>query len=224
MGDRVKRLALWFLAACIVIGVIAGCGRKSDAPGRGIPAQASTIREEESTESSAAREEESTEASSVQEEENPEVSAVREEENTEASSVQEEKNPEVSAAEEEENTEIPAVREDGAYTSKEEVAAYLHEFGRLPGNYLTKKEAEELGWDSRQGNLWDVAPGMSIGGSRFGNYEGLLPDQKGRKYFECDIDYEGGYRGAKRMIYSNDGLIFYTEDHYQTFEQLYGQE
>lgn len=213
MGDRVKRLALWFLTACIVLGVIAGCGRKPDAPGRGISAQASPVREEESTE-----------ASDGQEDERAQASAVREEENTEASNGQEEENPEASASGEEENTEVPAVREDGAYTSKEEVAAYLHEFGRLPGNYLTKKEAEELGWDSRQGNLWDVAPGMSIGGSRFGNYEGLLPDQKGRKYFECDIDYEGGYRGAKRMIYSNDGLIFYTEDHYQTFEQLYGQE
>ena len=38
---------------------------------------------------------------------------------------------------------------------------------------------------------------------------------------ECDIDYDGGYRGPKRLIYSNDGLVFYTEDHYKTFEQLY---
>lgn len=66
-----------------------------------------------------------------------------------------------------------------------------------------------------------MAPGKSIGGSHFGNYEGMLPEKKGRKYYECDLEYEGGYRGAKRLIYSNDGLIFYTEDHYQTFEQLY---
>ena len=77
------------------------------------------------------------------------------------------------------------------------------------------------GWDSKEGNLWDVAYGKSIGGSRFGNYEGQLPSQKGRTYYECDIDYEGGYRGPERLIYSNDGLIFYTSDHYQTFEQLY---
>lgn len=114
-----------------------------------------------------------------------------------------------------------SIEETGAYTSKDQVALYLHTYGHLPDNYMTKKEAEALGWDSRQGNLWEVAPGMSIGGSRFGNYEGLLPDKKGRKYFECDIDYEGGYRGAKRIIYSNDGLIFYTEDHYKTFDQLY---
>ena len=113
------------------------------------------------------------------------------------------------------------VTEDGEYTSKEEVAAYLHQFGHLPSNYITKKEAEALGWDSREGNLWEVAPGKSIGGSRFGNYEGSLPDKDGRKYFECDIDFEGGYRGKKRIVYSNDGLIYYTEDHYKTFEKLY---
>ena len=115
------------------------------------------------------------------------------------------------------------IEEDGVYTSKDEVAAYLHIYGRLPQNYITKKEAEKAGWDSRKGNLWEVAPGMSIGGSHFGNYEGALPDKKGRKYYECDIDYDGGYRGAKRLIYSSDGLIFYTEDHYNTFEQLYSQ-
>lgn len=111
--------------------------------------------------------------------------------------------------------------EHGSYNTKDEVALYLHTYGRLPDNYITKKEAQELGWDSKKGNLKDVAPGMSIGGSHFGNYEGQLPEKDGRKYYECDLDYDGGYRGAKRLIYSNDGLIFYTEDHYKTFEQLY---
>lgn len=114
-----------------------------------------------------------------------------------------------------------AIREDGEYSGKEEVAAYLHLYGHLPSNYISKKEAEQLGWNSREGNLWDVAPGKSIGGSRFGNYEGNLPEAKNRKYYECDIDFDGGYRGPKRIIYSSDGLIFYTEDHYKTFEQLY---
>jgi ribonuclease T1 len=113
------------------------------------------------------------------------------------------------------------IAEDGSYTSKEDVALYLHTYGHLPSNYITKKEAEELGWNSKEGNLWDVAPGKSIGGSRFGNYDGNLPEADGRKYYECDIGYEGGYRGAERIIYSNDGLIYYTEDHYKTFEQLY---
>lgn len=65
---------------------------------------------------------------------------------------------------------------------------------------------------------------MSIGGDRFGNREGLLPTAKGRKYYECDIDFDGTYRGAKRIVYSNDGLIYYTEDHYESFELLYGEE
>ena len=115
-----------------------------------------------------------------------------------------------------------SVTEDGEYTSKEEVAEYIHLFGHLPDNYITKREAEDLGWVSSKGNLWKVAPGKSIGGSRFGNYEGLLPDKKGRKYYECDIDFDGSYRGPERIIYSNDGLIYYTADHYKTFEQLYG--
>ena len=116
------------------------------------------------------------------------------------------------------------VEEDGEYTSKDEVAAYIHEFGHLPDNYITKKEAKKLGWVSSEGNLDEVAPGKSIGGDYFGNYEGSLPEKKGRDYYECDIDYTGGYRAEKRIIFSNDGLIFYTEDHYNTFEQLYGED
>jgi ribonuclease len=113
------------------------------------------------------------------------------------------------------------IEENGNYTSKEEVALYIHTYGKLPVNYITKKQAQELGWDPEKGNLSDILPGMSIGGNVFGNYEGALPRAGGRRYFECDIDYEGGYRGAKRIVYSNDGLVFYTEDHYNTFEQIY---
>ena len=116
-----------------------------------------------------------------------------------------------------------AISESSAYSSKDEVAEYLHEFGHLPPNYLTKKEAQDLGWVASKGNLWEVAPGKSIGGDRFGNREGLLPEASGRKYYECDIDFDGSYRNAKRIIYSNDGLIFYTEDHYESFRQLYGE-
>ena len=111
--------------------------------------------------------------------------------------------------------------EDGSYSTKEEVALYIHTYGKLPSNYVTKKEAQKAGWDSKKGNLASVLPGKSIGGDRFGNYEGLLPKSDSRKYYECDVDYWGGYRSAKRIIYSNDGLIYYTEDHYRSFEQLY---
>lgn len=116
-----------------------------------------------------------------------------------------------------------SVTEDGVYDSKEEVALYIHLFGHLPSNYITKKEAEKLGWPG--GSLEPYAPGKCIGGSRFGNYEGLLPDAKGRVWTECDIDTRGAKsRGAKRIVFSNDGLIYYTGDHYEHFELLYGEE
>lgn len=110
------------------------------------------------------------------------------------------------------------VNEGEFYYSAEDVAAYLRTFGALPPNYITKEEATELGWDSSKGNLWDVADGYVIGGNRFGNREGLLPDAKGRKWFECDVDYEGGYRNERRLVYSDDGLIYFTDDHYSSFE------
>lgn len=116
------------------------------------------------------------------------------------------------------------IRESGEYTSKDEVAEYIHLYGHLPDNYITKNEAKKLGWVSKEGNLGEVAPGKSIGGDHYGNYEGLLPEKAGRSYTECDIDSDGGYRGAKRIIFSNDGLIYYTEDHYETFDLLYGEE
>lgn len=113
------------------------------------------------------------------------------------------------------------VKEDGTYTSKEEVSVYIHTYGHLPSNYITKNEAKDLGWVSSKGNLDEVAPGKSIGGDRFGNYDKMLPIEEDRIYYECDIDFDGGYRNEKRIIYSDDGLIFYTGDHYETFEQLY---
>ena len=115
------------------------------------------------------------------------------------------------------------VTEDGVYDSKEEVALYIHLYGHLPSNYITKKEAEALGWPG--GSLEPYAPGKCIGGSYFGNYEKKLPTAPGRKWTECDIDTLGANkRGAKRIIFSNDGLIYYTGDHYETFELLYGEE
>ena len=111
--------------------------------------------------------------------------------------------------------------EDGSYTTAEDVCAYLLEYGRLPSNFITKKEAEALGWPG--GSLEPYAPGKCIGGDRFGNYEGKLPKAKGRTWTECDINTLGKRsRGAERIIFSNDGLIYYTGDHYDTFELLAG--
>jgi hypothetical protein len=116
----------------------------------------------------------------------------------------------------------PDLDENGTYTSKDEVAWYLHTYGHLPSNYITKSEAEDAGWKSGGKSLAQACPGKSIGGDRFGNREKRLPVAKGRIWYECDIDYAGQKsRNAKRILYSNDGLIYYTEDHYQTFERLY---
>lgn len=126
-------------------------------------------------------------------------------------------------ASEEEAEDATVPDEHGTYTGKEDVAAYIHTYGHLPDNFITKKDAEKLGWSG--GSLEPYAPGKCIGGSRFGNYEGILPEKDGRTYTECDIDTLGAEkRGAKRIVFSNDGLIYYTEDHYETFELLYGEE
>lgn len=118
--------------------------------------------------------------------------------------------------------EPAVIDENGIYTSKEDVALYLYTYGKLPNNFITKKEAQALGWPG--GSLEPYAPGKCIGGDRFGNYEGLLPTN--HKYTECDIDTLGAKsRGAKRIVFSNDcSLIYYTDDHYESFTLLYGEE
>ncbi|WP_425538417.1 ribonuclease domain-containing protein [Microaceticoccus formicicus] len=122
--------------------------------------------------------------------------------------------------EQEDKAEEASVVQGKSYYEKEEVAEYIHKFGELPQNYLTKSEAAKLGWESREGNLWDVTDKGVIGGDRFGNREKKLPNKSGRTYYECDVNYSGGHRGAERLVYSNDGLIFYSPDHYNTFEEL----
>lgn len=107
------------------------------------------------------------------------------------------------------------------YFSDEEVALYLYVFRELPANYLTKNEAYDLGWVSSKGNLWSIGNGLVIGGDRFGNREGRLPDARGRQWYEADVNYEGGFRGSERILFSNDGLIYVTFDHYETFTLLY---
>lgn len=114
----------------------------------------------------------------------------------------------------------PVLDPDGWYTTKEDVALYLYTYGELPGNFITKSEARALGWSG--GGLDGYADGKSIGGDRFGNYEGLLPDGD---YHECDVNtMHASSRGAERIVYSADGRIYYTNDHYESFTLLYGEE
>ncbi len=126
--------------------------------------------------------------------------------------------PETEASTEVLSEEEPEIVWGESYTTPEDVAEYLYLYGELPENFITKKDARELGWESSEGNLWEVAPGMSICGDYFGNYEGLLPEGE---YRECDVNYDGGYRGSERIIFGEDGSVYYTDDHYESFTQLY---
>lgn len=204
---------------CLTLLLLAVCRKKKPVPT--VPETASfPVITTEAERPTVAPVPQSTEAPTA----SPATSAPQTEADTQASDRTE---PETAAPEDPAQETTPSgrtVTEDGQYSSKEEVALYLHLYGHLPSNYLTKSEAEDRGWVASKGNLWKVTDHMSIGGDRFGNREGNLPTKKGRRYFECDIDYQGGRRGAKRIIYSNDGLIYYTEDHYETFTLLYGDE
>ncbi len=106
-------------------------------------------------------------------------------------------------------------------TDPQQIVNYLEIYGELPENFITKDEAKALGWDNRYNYVGEVAPGKSIGGDRFGNYEGLLPGKKGRTWYECDANYRGKKRGAERVLFSSDGLYYYTDDHYQSFTQMF---
>lgn len=125
-----------------------------------------------------------------------------------------------STNEDQSNQNSNEIDSEGHYTDAQNVKDFIEAFNELPDNYLTKDEAYDLGWEPQKGNLHDVAPGMSIGGDYFGNFESLLPEAEGRNYYEADINYDGGHRGAERLVFSNDGLYFYTADHYETFEEL----
>ena len=97
---------------------------------------------------------------------------------------------------------------------------FMKHLNLLPDNYVSKQAAEKSGWKNYKGNLRQVAPGASIGGDVFFNKKGELPHSPGRIWYEADINYTGGYRNNQRLLYSNDGLIFVTYDHYYTFYEI----
>ena len=198
-----KRIAAFLLAVCMGL-LLVGCD-----PGYELTEPVMTAVSSQ------------TEQNLTTETEQPTTETVTESETeavTETETEPETLSPPVTAVPPEDEPLLPSVEKDGSYTSPEDVAEYIHTFGTLPANFITKKEAQALGWVSSEGNLQDVAPGMSIGGDYFGNREGLLPEGS---YHECDVNYTGGYRGSERLIYGADGSIYYTNDHYQTFSQLY---
>lgn len=197
-----RRWRYLFGAFLLAAGLLAGCAD-------GVAPTQQPAQEQESDSRQEQEQEIAQEEGSRQE---PEQEPAQEADSQQETAQEEEKEPET------------RILEEGTYTSKEEVAEYIAVYGHLPDNFITKKEAKALGWVSSEGNLAQAAPGKSIGGDYFGNFEGILPEKEGREYHECDIDSDGGYRGAKRIVYSNDGLVYYTEDHYETFELLYGEE
>ena len=207
-----KKRSLWLcllLAAILSLSLLAGCGKGSgQAQENSSSEQSVSSRTQE-----AGREDE--EELILYEEEDMQDDAYAEDEET---AYEEDNSDQQVPAQGTENTEkAQLIDEIGSYTTKEDVALYIHTYGKLPHNFITKKEAQKLGWTG--GSLEPYAPGKCIGGNYFGNYEGLLPDGN---YKECDIDTLGKKsRGAKRIIYSDDGRIYYTGDHYKTFEQLY---
>ncbi|MBD1227216.1 ribonuclease domain-containing protein [Xenorhabdus griffiniae] len=105
-------------------------------------------------------------------------------------------------------------------TEQNRVADYLRQHHTLPDYYITKKQARRLGWNARAGNLCEVLPGKAIGGDKFSNREHKLPTKSGRHWFEADVNYRCGHRGSDRLLYSNDGFIYLTVDHYNSFTRL----
>lgn len=205
------------LLTMIFVLVLAGCSAEDTS--ELISDSMSSVSVSEESESS------EEEINSSSEDDTSESSENEYDSSSEEDTIDSESSEETEISEDVEPTEpqTEAIDPEGSYTTKEDVALYIHTYNCLPPNFMTKKEAQALGWPG--GSLEPYAPGMCIGGNYFGNYEGLLPEKDGRSYTECDIDTLGAdSRGAKRIVFSNDGLIYYTEDHYESFELLYGEE
>ena len=215
MRKKNLKLLLLLITAVIALGLFAGCkkkAKKTEAPTTTTTA-AETVTE--TTEAPTTTEKPTTEPTT---EKAPTTEAT-----TEATKETTEATKKTKATTEPTTAPSEAkIDEDGTYTSKDDVALYIHTYGHLPKNFVTKSEARAKGWEG--GSLEDYFPGCSIGGDKFGNREGVLPKKNGRTYTECDIDTKGKKsRGAKRIVFSNDGLIYYTDDHYETFTLLYGE-
>ena len=201
-----KKFSIVLSLILAVLVLAAGCGGKNDPAGQGAAYDqplTAALEQSEAADTASAADSSGTDRTGGSDENSDESAAAEVPDQT--------------------NAQVPdlPIDEDGIYTSKDDVALYIHTYGKLPSNFITKSEARKLGWEG--GPLEEYAPGMCIGGDYFGNYEELLP--KGRSYKECDIDTLGKKsRGAKRIIYSDDGLIYYTEDHYESYILLYGDE
>lgn len=205
---KIKQRVSLLLVLALMLGLLAGCGLVSPTPYPEAPVQ-------------------DVEFTLVEDAQTPEAPGETDTPKQETVLYEEEALPEkspdpVALAPEEPPAQEPSLDEDGTYTTKEDLALYLHLYGHLPANFVTKKEARAAGWTG--GSVEAFFPGMCIGGDYYGDYEGNLPKAKGRSWHECDVNTLGRRgRGAERIVWSNDGLIYYTGDHYETWELLYGE-
>ena len=209
-----RRRSRWpglLLAVIMTVVLMTGCAGAGKEDAQENVAVLTTVTEQESREEISGPESEDTD------EEAEEASGPGSEDTDEEAEEAAGPAPEKTAEAEPDDSAEKRIDENGSYTTRDDVALYIHVYGKLPSNFITKKEAEKLGWTG--GSLEPYAPGKCIGGGRFGNYEGVLPQGN---YKECDIDTLGKKsRGAKRIVYSDDGRIYYTADHYESFTQLY---
>ena len=228
MEKKHIRLGLLLLCLITALSIVVGCSKKetTKVTTTETTTSATTTTEATTTEGSTKEETEATSEVTTEATTQETTEAVTETTTEATSEVTEETTKKTKkTTESKETTAAPteaAIDEDGEYTSKDDVALYIHTYGHLPKNFVTKKVARDAGWEG--GSLEDYYPGCSIGGDVFGNREGSLPKKSGRTYYECDIDTKGKKsRGAKRIVFSNDGLVYYTDDHYETFTLLYGE-
>ena len=236
-GYKSMRIRKWksfilsiMLAVLMAVACLAGCGKQSatspPVQGGGDFTEISGTEDLSLLEDFTEYNESESPQSSVEEDagnQSEESFGYKEETKAESSGNEEESKEDLYGESPDDRKAATAIDRDGTYTTKDDVALYIHTYGELPDNFITKKQAKKLGWTG--GSLESYAPGKCIGGDYFGNYEGLKKKKKGREYHECDIDTLGkSKRGARRIIFSNDGLIYYTGDHYEHFELLYGEE
>ena len=117
--------------------------------------------------------------------------------------------------------QMKAVMPGGATKDGENGADFwLAHYGKLPDYYISKEELYALGWKGSK-TISSKAPGKMVFGGVYNNDDGHLPSALGRIWYEADINYYKGRRNQHRILFSNDGLIFVTYDHYQTFYEIY---
>ena len=206
MSGKMKKRRIFSICLALLMLFMTACSVNEDAVSQ-------DSQKYETLAQQSSQEYETTQQQSTQEYETAAPETLQEHETDALQQIQETENSQEDAV----NDNLPAYGE--YYYDLVNVVLYLEVYDELPPNYITKKEAQALGWEG--GSVEKYKEGAAIGGDTFGNREGLLPESDGRRYTECDIDTKGySSRGSRRLVFSNDGLYFYTSDHYETFSEV----